>query len=166
MWCLVALPASNLVAGDNNNAGDVFLKAITCKQVRSVFCPLRRVVEPGNGWSSGGSDAINANSTGDSYVVLHSSADSIMAAGETEQVQSDIFLKNVRTGAISLVSVSAAWSTAKVMAGLPAGSVSADGLAYVVLFVSDASNLVAGDNSGTSNAFIKDMQTGAIRLPF
>jgi Tol biopolymer transport system component len=70
----------------------------------------------------------------------------------------DIFLKDTQTGAIRRVSTSASDQQGNGVSWN--ASVSADG--RDVVFASDANNLVAGDNNGTRDIFLKDTQTGAI----
>lgn len=72
----------------------------------------------------------------------------------------DIFVKDLKTGAITRVSTTQNGTEAN-------GSTnefvfSSDGAK--VVFGSDASNLVNGDNNGQYDIFIKDLQTGAITL--
>lgn len=66
------------------------------------------------------------------------------------------------TGALALVSASAAGTPASGSAGGQAreASISADG--RFVAFRSDAGNLVPGDGNGADDLFVKDLQSGAI----
>jgi len=95
------------------------------------------------------------------YVVFESDASNLVA-GDTNGF-TDLFLKDIQTGAIIRVNTDALGNeaTGGTLGGASMGSdISADGR-YVV-FGSAASNLVANDTNGVSDVFIKDTQTGAI----
>ncbi len=81
-----------------------------------------------------------------------------LVAGDTNGI-SDIFVKDLQTGAIVRASTAADGTEANNHSG-GALSISADG--RYVTFYSDASNLVAGDVNGIGDIFAKDLQTGAI----
>ena len=101
-----------------------------------------------------GSDepAISANGR----FVAFSSTASNLVAGDTNNFE-DIFVHDRRTGATELVSV--ALGAAGVDGTSVSSAISADG--RYVAFVSDATNLVAGDTNGQSDIFVHDRRTGA-----
>ena len=70
----------------------------------------------------------------------------------------DVFVKDLQTGAITRVSTDANGGQGNANSYTP--SISADG--RYVAFTSYASNLVPGDTNGTSDVFVRDLQTGAI----
>ena len=72
----------------------------------------------------------------------------------------DIYVKDFDSGAMVRASVGADGLEANGASSQP--SLSADGR-YLV-FTSLASNLVAGDTNGVSDVFVKDLQTGAIKM--
>ncbi|GBE57999.1 protein TolB [bacterium BMS3Abin01] len=72
----------------------------------------------------------------------------------------DIFIKDTRTGATTMVSTNQAGVIGNGHSYRP--SISADG--RYVAFDSAASNLVAGDNNGIHDVFWKDTQTGDVVL--
>lgn len=72
----------------------------------------------------------------------------------------DIYVKDLNTNTLRRVSVAADGSGANGESS--SISLSADG--RYVAFVSAASNLVAGDTNQVSDVFVKDLQTGAVRL--
>lgn len=72
----------------------------------------------------------------------------------------DVFVKDLGTGAVTLVSASSSGTQGDFNSF--AGAFSPDGTR--VLFSSDADNLVAGDINGTRDIFIKDLGTGAVTL--
>lgn len=69
--------------------------------------------------------------------------------------QYDIFVRDMRTGQTTLVSVSTSGSSANSLSLQP--SISGNG--RYVLFESNASNLVSGDTNGTWDLFMRDLQT-------
>jgi Tol biopolymer transport system component len=73
-----------------------------------------------------------------------------------------IVRKDRDSGALILVSASAAGAPAAGSASGQAREPSISGDGRFVAFRSDASNLVAGDGGGTEDIFVKDLQTGAI----
>ena len=87
------------------------------------------------------------------------STSSNLVAGDTNGA-ADVFLRNLETGAVTLVSRSTA--------GVPGNGasslldVSADGTK--LLFGSDADNLVAGDTNGFRDVFVRDLATGQVTL--
>jgi flagellin-like hook-associated protein FlgL len=90
------------------------------------------------------------------YVAFGSTATNLVS-GDTNAAE-DVFLKNLTTGATTLISSSAAGVQGNGVSTLR--SISADGR-YVV-FESAASNLVSGDTNGQVDVFRKDTTTGEI----
>jgi hypothetical protein len=90
------------------------------------------------------------------YVAFDSDATNLVA-GDVNAAR-DIFVKDLQTGAIWCAS-----TDAQGVAGNGASSspdITADG--RYVAFQSDAPNLVPGDTNGTTDVFVKDIQTGVI----
>ena len=149
--------ASTLVPGDTNGKTDVFLKDTQTGALTRVSTSAEGA--QGNAASGYTSLAISANGR---FVAFESGATNLVA--DDTNGKTDVFLKDTQTGAIALVSVSAAGAQGD-EDSYESLSVSADG--RFVGFSSDASNLVAGDSnqtSGKTDIFLKDMQTGAIQL--
>ena len=93
------------------------------------------------------------------WVTFDSDADSFVA-GDTNE-RTDIFVRDVRSGRTSRVSVSSKGGQADDHSFTP--SISGDG--RWVTFVSDATNLVPGDTNGDTDAFLHDRRTGrTVRL--
>jgi Tol biopolymer transport system component len=107
----------------------------------------------GNSFSFGG--VFSADGT----QVLFSSGASNLVAGGTNGT-TDLFVKDLATGAVTLVSATAAGGRAN--SASSGGVFSADGTR--VLFTSSASNLVARDTNGQEDLFVKDLATGAVTL--
>ncbi|TPG49876.1 hypothetical protein EAH89_20285 [Roseomonas nepalensis] len=141
--------ASNLVAGDTNGTSDLFIKDLATGT-------LTLVSGAGGVVGNGSSDAPVLSADG-TKVAFQSYA-SNLAAGD-DNGTADLFVKDLATGVVTLVS--------------GAGGVVGDGYSYgavlsadgtKVAFQSYASNLVAGDDNGTVDVFMKDLATGAITL--
>ncbi|MDZ4761724.1 MAG: Ig-like domain-containing protein [Alphaproteobacteria bacterium] len=141
--------ASNLVAGDTNNTGDIFRKDLQTGAITRVSTDTAGV--QANNFSE--QPAISADGR---YVTFQSYASNLVP-GDTNG-QPDIFRKDLQTGAITRVSTDAAGAQANTSSEQHA--ISADG--RYVTFLSFASNLVAGDTDNTIDIFRKDLQTGAI----
>nr|WP_246441644.1 VCBS domain-containing protein [Xanthobacter tagetidis] len=143
--------ANNLVAGDINGVADVFVKNLETGAVTLVSSSSSGT--PGNGTSYG--HQFSADGT---KVLFYSYANNLVA-GDINGV-ADVFVKNLETGAVTLVSSSSSGTPGN---GTSYGyQYSADGTK--VLFQSDASNLVAGDINGAADIFVKDLETGVVTL--
>ena len=141
--------ATNLVAGDTNNAADIFVHD------RQTGVTQRVSVD-----SLGG----EANDLSDTHSI---SADGRLVAFETLATNLvtgdsnggfDIFVHDRQTGVTTRVSVDSKGIEANDSSINPA--ISADG--RFVVFRSDATNLVAGDTNNVRDVFVHDRQTGAM----
>ncbi|MCL5882404.1 MAG: hypothetical protein M1539_00225 [Actinobacteria bacterium] len=152
--------STNIVQGDNNsqcvsasgtniNCPDVFIKDLDTGTTRLVSASAAGV--QGNNSSQHG--AISA----DGRFVAFSSAATNLVPGDTN-AKTDVFLKDMQTGAVSLVSAGADGSQGDDDSDAP--SLSADG--RFVAFRSLASSLAPGDTNGKTDVFLKDTQTGAL----
>jgi Tol biopolymer transport system component len=141
--------ASNLVPDDNNGAWDAFLKRLDTGEVVRLSTSSEGV--EGNDWSMYPSVSANAR-----LAVFQSDASNLVP-GDTNG-STDIFLKNLDTQAVMLVSTSAAGAQGDSYSAGP--SISADGT--LVAFWSAAVNLVPGDTNGVSDLFVKNVVTGGI----
>ncbi|MFA6002373.1 MAG: calcium-binding protein, partial [Thermoleophilia bacterium] len=147
--------ATNLVADDTNGKMDVFIKDMQTGTIARVSADASGV--QGDDTSGYGSLAISAAGR---FVAFDSGATNLVPGDENGK--RDIFLKDTRTGAVSLVSADAA-GVQGVEDSYKSVSLSADG--RLVSFSSDAPNLVPGDTnttSGKTDIFVKDIQTGVI----
>lgn len=143
--------ASNLVAGDTNGVSDVFLRDRAAHTTTRISMGVGGA-EP-NGFSRSGPI------TPDGGFILFSSEASNLVAGDTNG-QEDVFVLDRGSGAIERVSLSSAGVQAD--GSSEAGSISPDGR-YVV-FVSDAANLVSGDENGDYDVFRYDRLTDTVAL--
>jgi Tol biopolymer transport system component len=139
--------ATNLVASDTNAVADVFVHD------RQTGATERVSVSSAGAEGNDVSDLswISADSR---YVSFTSDATNLVA-GDTNAV-ADVFVHDRQTGATERVSVSSAGAEGDDSSG--ASPISADG--RFVVFMSDATNLVAGDTNGYMDVFVRDRQAG------
>jgi Tol biopolymer transport system component len=135
--------AGNLVPGDTNVVGDVFLRDRQTSTTERVS--ISSVGVQGNFASD--SSAISADGR---YVAFASTATNLVS-GDTNGV-SDVFLRDRLSGTTERVSVSLYGYQGNGSSYAP--SISADGLN--VAFLSSATNLVLGDTNGFIDAFVRD----------
>jgi TolB protein len=139
--------ASNL-ALDANGVTDVFL-------VDQMTGGLLRISV-----TSGGNEALGASFDADvsvdGFTVVFTSAAANLVAGDTNGVE-DVFLRDRRGGITERVSVSSSGAQANGRSGnatmIPDGS--------ILLFESEATDLVAGDTNGVSDVFLRERATAA-----
>jgi Tol biopolymer transport system component len=147
----VAFPSfSNLVPGDTNSSYDIFLKNLSTGAVT-------RVSTAADGTQGNGDTFSIAVFSPDGTKVAFSSDASNLVPGDTNSAP-DIFMKDLSTGAVTLVSTAADGTQAEFDSYSPAFS--PDGTK--VAFDSLASNLVPGDTNGAFDIFVKDLSTGAV----
>lgn len=141
--------AANLVPGDTNGVGDVFVRDLV------LGATTRVSVGPGgvqaNGHSRG--PALSADGR---FVVFESNATNLDPADTTSIL--DVFLHDRTTGTTSLLS--------KNVIGVPGNDLSAaariSGDGRYVVFHSRASNLVANDTNSNDDVFLVDRTLGTI----
>ena len=93
----------------------------------------------------------------DGTKVIFTTASENMVGGDGNSA-ADVFLKDLVTGEVTLLSRSASGTIGE--AGSAYATFSPDG--SKVVFSSRSDNLVAGDDNGRSDIFIKDLATGAV----
>jgi Tol biopolymer transport system component len=135
--------ATNLVAGDTNNAEDVFVRDRKAQVTRRVS------VGPGGQQANGGS-AVPAISAHGRFVAFISSASNLVA-GDTND-SPDVFVRDRVAQVTRRVSVGPGGQQANDFSQSPA--ISAGG--RFVTFTSLASNLVPGDTNGHKDVFVRD----------
>jgi Ca2+-binding RTX toxin-like protein len=146
--------ATNLVPEDMNGAPDVFLKDLRTGAISLVSASPEGV--SGNARSFAASDrAISADGT---KVLFNSSATNLLPGDE--RGLGSVFIKDMKTGELTLVNVAADGSRANGGAG--SYGISDDGMKALML--SDATNLVPDAANGEINVFVKDLATGAVLL--
>ena len=145
--------ASNLVQGDTNGSYDVFVKDLNTGVTTRVSTASDG--SQGNSISVSYKAALSADG---SKVVFESRASNLVTNDVNDS--SDIFVKDLNTGALTIVSTTS--DDYQVSGDSSVPSLSADG--NKVIFSSDAINLVPSDLNGIADIFVKDLVTGAITL--
>ena len=142
--------ASNLVANDTNEDGDIFVKnmatgsvSVSSPTVIPDFAANDTVYDPD----------ISADGR---FVVFRTSASNVIP-GDTSH-SADIFVRDMATGVVTRASTAADGTPANHGSTRP--RISADGRS--VVFISSASNLVPDDNNEVSDVFVKNLSTGAV----
>jgi Putative Ig domain/Fibronectin type III domain/WD40-like Beta Propeller Repeat len=154
-----ASDASNLVAGDTNNATDVFMHDMATGATTRVSVATGGT--QANNTSDGSTNSENppSISADGRYIAFHSDASNLVA-GDTNG-QTDVFVRDQVAGTTTRVSLASDGSQA---AGGPsyAPAISADG-SYLT-FTSLASNLVAGDTNGTYDTFVRRLGAASVTV--
>jgi Tol biopolymer transport system component len=135
--------ASNLVAGDTNGEGDIFVHDRQTRTTTRVS--LASDGTPGNGASYGPSISADGR-----YVAFYSRASNLVA-GDTNGSW-DAFVRDREARTTTRVSLTSDGTQGN-GASFPS-SISADG--RHVAFHSNADNLVAGDTNGRNDVFVRD----------
>lgn len=139
--------ASNLVSGDSNDSGDVFLHDMEAKTTELISVGVGG--NPGDElsfWSSVSSDG--------QFVVFMSNATNLVPSDTNDTW--DVFLRDRKTG--ETIFVSHAYNGAQANSQSEYPMISANGR-YVV-FASDATNIVRDDTNGYRDVFEYDRATG------
>lgn len=138
--------ANDLLAGDTNNFPDVFLRDLDTGGLALVSVDPNGVLADG--------PSLFASISGDGrYVAFESSATNLVPGG-TNGIQ-HIHLKDLQTGAASLMSL----DTAGVPAELSSWNPSISNTGRFVVFTSNSALLVAGDTNGLTDVFLRDTLT-------
>jgi hypothetical protein len=140
--------ASNLVPNDTNNATDVFVRNLVTTQ--TVLVSAKSNGAPGNRDSSG-----SAMTSDGHYVAFLSSATDLVA-NDLNGI-ADVFVRDLQTGGMTLVSVGAKSVSGAVQPSLISPEISDDG--RYVLFTSPGTNLVAGVQT-TNELYLRDLVGG------
>jgi Tol biopolymer transport system component len=140
--------ASNLVAGDTNRARDVFVR-------ERATGATSRVSVSGSGAEGNSHSFAPALSADGRLVAFHSHASNLV--GGDQNGVDDVFVHDRQTRSTTRVTTAAGGGDPN--GGSYSPVISADG--RLVAFLSDASNLVAGDGNGVRDVFVHDRGTGA-----
>jgi Tol biopolymer transport system component len=141
-YVLFVTSASDLVAGDTNNASDVLVRDLLAGTNILVSAAINGL--PGNG------DSDSAAMTPDARYVAFVSASSDLVAGDTNGIR-DIFVRDLVTGATTLASVGAQSPQGRSEAPL----ITPDG--RYVAFFSSATNLVPGVPQSGGEIYVRDL---------
>jgi hypothetical protein len=139
--------ATNLVAGDTNGVQDAF--------VHDRQTGTTERVSVASGGAQGDGDTYSHSISPDGrYVGIHGFATNLVA-GDTNGAQ-DAFIHDRQTGATERVSVGSGGTQGN--AASQGSLITPDG--RYVLFLSSATNLVAGDTNAETDIFVRDRQLG------
>ncbi len=141
--------ASNLVAGDSNDAADVFVH-----DRRTGL--TRRVSVSSSGRQANEASHLDARMSGDGSVVAFTSWASNLVPRDSNE-QADVFVHDLRAGTTERVSVSSLGRQGNGASFLGA-NISRDG--RYIPFSSAASNLVPRDTNGAVDAYLHDRVAG------
>jgi Tol biopolymer transport system component len=142
--------ASNLVPGDTNQTSDVFVRDV-------LTGTTRRVSVAGSGAQADKANGSASISADGRYVAFTSAASNLVSGSIAGPV--GVFVHDLKTGTTERVGVWGKWDDAR-HGGLST-SISGDG--RYVAFASTATDLVPDDTNRTTDAFVRDTKTGAIR---
>jgi hypothetical protein len=144
--------ASNLVAGDTNNIGDIF--------IRDRQAGTTERVNVSSAEEEANDVPFNAALSDNGRVVTFDGEASNLVPGDTNAF-SDIFVRDLDTGTTERVNVGPAGEQANGVSFSP--SLNADG--RFVSFDSLASNLIVDDTNASGDVFMRDRQAGTtVRL--
>ncbi|MFI5494351.1 TolB family protein [Actinoplanes sp. NPDC051859] len=139
--------ADNLTpGGDTNDVPDIFVRDRVSERTTMVSRP-----------AAGGQandQSIDPSISADGRFIAFTSLADNLVPGDANL--SDVFVRDMQTGTVTLASVSNTGEQANGNAGEP--KISADG--RYVTFRSRATNLVAGDTNGRLDVFVRDLQAG------
>ena len=140
--------SDGLVPDDTNGQADLFVRDLTTGTTTRVYTA---------GTPSDNDASYSPSLSADGTKVAFETDNGNVVAGDTNG-QLDVFVKDLTTGAITLVNTAADGTLGNF--GSFDAALSADGTR--VAFASSADNLVPGDTDGALDIFVKDLTTGAI----
>ena len=156
-YVLFASTANNLVLTNNNNSVLPQRMNVFLRDRNSGTTVLASANLTGTGGGNGDSFPTGISTNGQ-FVLFESAAGDLVA--NDNNLANDIFVRDLVNGVTTPVSVSTNGGSAN---GASYHSVTTPDGRYVV-FVSAASNLVAGDANGIPDVFVRDLQAGTTRL--
>jgi Tol biopolymer transport system component len=145
--------ASDLVAGDGNDATDVFFRDLQ-------FGPTRLVSVNAAGTGSGDGRSLIPTISADGSRVSFGSSASNLVATDTNGAP-DIFVRDLPAGPTRLISINAAGTNSGNLTSWRA-SLTASG--RFIAFESDANDLVTNDLNSAQDVFLRDVDAGVTRL--
>ncbi len=153
----VAFPseATNLVPGDSNGVQDVFVHDRQTRVTTRVSVPTGGGQAFGGGIDGSGNPRLNENGR----IVAFDSAATNLVPGDTNGDE-DVFIHDRQTGATTRVSVATGGGQGN--GSSSGGWLNQDG--RLVIFSSDASNLVPSDTNGVADFFVHELM-GSPGLP-
>ncbi|MCU0754126.1 MAG: C25 family cysteine peptidase [Xanthomonadales bacterium] len=152
-WVVFSSDASNLVAGDTNSVGDIFLRDVRSGEVRRIS------VDANGAQANGLSDEPSISANG--RFVAFTSLASNLVPGDTNNVR-DVFVKDLSDGSIVRANLTESGQQDTTNSSFnmePA--LSADG--RFVAFMTFG-RLVAADNESHTDIYVRDLQAGTLDL--
>jgi len=143
--------ATNLVTGGTSGVSQIF--------VRDTMTNTTTCVSVGSNGLQGDSESTVVGISGDGRCIVFQSDATNLVTGDTNGL-SDIFVRDTLTNTNTRVSVDSTGVQGNSYSTHP--TISADGR-YIV-FVSNATNLVAGDTNGVLDIFVRDTLTNTTTL--
>ena len=144
--------ANNLVPGDNNNQLDIFL--------RDTFNSTTQIISVASDNTQGNNASFYpAISPNGQYAAFLSKADNLVP-GDNNNEQ-DIFFRDTINSATTLVSAVTGSTTP---GNAAARAFSLSNYSSYIVFGSESSNLVPGDNNGQQDIFLRDTSNSTTRL--
>jgi uncharacterized repeat protein (TIGR01451 family) len=142
--------ATNLVLSGTNGSRQIFVKDVTTGAVTLVSADVNGV--------QGNNDSQDFTFSADGTAVAFDSSATNFLPSPTHA--GDIFVKNLATGAVTLVSADANRVEGNGVSSFPVFS--PDGMQ--VAFVSTSTNLTASATNGSSEIYVKNLVSGAVTL--
>lgn len=139
--------------GDTNGTADVFLRDLRTRTTTPVS-----VASSGNGSGDDRSDCATVSKNG-RFVAFQSRAKNLVAA--TVSGAGDVYVRDMKSGVTTLVSVNAAGTGAGNAASL-SPRISADG--RFVAFASAATDMVSLATGGNTQVYVRDLRRGTTTL--
>ncbi len=148
--------AENLVSSDTNGFADIFLVTVTPQSATTISRSIR-IVSKGSAQSDGDSDRASLSADG-RFIVFQSQATNLIPGTTTSGTQ--IFLFEIATGSISLISKTAAGAAGNDDSGNASISYSGRYISYATV----ATDIVPGGAPGVLQIIRFDRQTGESKL--
>jgi Tol biopolymer transport system component len=142
--------ANNAAISDTNNVTDAFIKDLTTGEIT-------RVSTDSGDKEVQGSAIVAVGMSADGTKVLLQSNSANLVFGDNNDAY-DVFVKDLKTGAVTRVSTN--YEDTEANGDSEGYAISADGTK--VLFDSNADNLVDGDTNRAYDVFVKNIETGEV----
>ena len=150
-YVLFTSEATNIVNGDGNNRLDVFIFDRKTGKRSRISVSSAEAEASGDSWNA----SISANGR---FVAFGSESDDLVASDNNGQT--DVFLRDRKKGKTKIISVRSNGAQGDSSSG--DSHISANG--RFVVFSSDATNLVASDNNGQTDVFLRDRKKGKTKI--
>jgi hypothetical protein len=150
--------ATNLVAGDTNGGGDIFVRDLETNTTRRASVSSSGAQADDSQFILYSAPAIS----GDGRFVAFDSKASNLVAGDTNG-NYDVFVRDLKTHTTRRVSVSSSGAQADPGSSPESNTVAISANGRFVAFDSRAPNLVAGDTNDNWDVFVRDLKNNTTR---